>query len=108
MAQEERFVSHIDVSSRHDPGDNMKSTTVPHITLEKQAVAEYLSLTEITVKTEGRKYSHRDTIMKLNDVTTYLNEESEEKRTKQWNTNIQSYAEFEIGELTDRIFEEIN
>ena len=46
--------------------------------------------------------------MKLNDVTTYLNEESEEERTKQWNTNIQSYAEFEIGELTDIIFEEIN
>ena len=101
-------MSHIDVSSRHDPGDNMKPTTVPHITLEKQAVVEYFSLTEITVKTEDRKYSHRDTIMKLNDVTTYLNEESKGERTKQWNTNIQSYAEFEIGELTDIIFEEIN
>ena len=29
VAQEERFVSHINVSARHDPGDNTKPTTVP-------------------------------------------------------------------------------
>ena len=41
VAQEERFVSHIDVSARQDPGDNMKPTAVPQRTLEKQAVTEY-------------------------------------------------------------------
>ena len=43
--------------------------------------------------------------MKLNDVTTYLNDESEDEKTKQWNMKIQLNAELEIGELTDRIFE---
>ena len=108
VAQEEQFVSHINVSARHDPGDNMKPTTVLQKTLEKQAVAEYLPLTAITVETEGSKYSHRDMIMKLNDVTTYLNDESDEERTKQWNMKMQSDAELEIGELTDRLFEESN
>ena len=64
-----------------------------------------MSLTAITVKTEGRKYSHRDMIMKLNDVTTDFNDESEGERTKRWNIKMQSDAELEIGELTDRIFE---
>ena len=99
---------HIDVSSRHDHGDNMKPMTVPQKNLEKQAVSEQFSLTAITVKTEGRKYSHRDMIMKLNDVTTDFNDESEGERTKRWNIKMQSDAELEIGELTDRIFEEIN
>ena len=74
VAQEEQFVSHIVVSARHNPGDNMKPTAAPQQTLEKQAVIEYLSLTAIPVETEGRKYSHRDMIMKLNDATTDLND----------------------------------
>ena len=88
-----------------DPEDKMKPKTVPQRTIEKQAVVEYLSLTTIKVKTEGRKYSHRDMIMKLNDVTTDLNDESEEERTKLWNMKMQSDAELVIGELTDIIFE---
>ena len=83
---------HIDVYARHYPGDNMKPTTAPQLTLEKQAVAEYLSLTAITFKTEGRKYSHREIIMKLNDMTTDLNNESEEERTKLWNMKMQLYT----------------
>ena len=86
----------------------MNLTTVPHRTLEKKAVAEYLSLTAITVKIEGRKYRHRDMIMKLNGVTTDLNDESEEERTKRWNIKMQSDTELAIGELADRTFEEIN
>ena len=99
---------HIDVSARHNPRDNMKPTTVPQQTLEKQAVAEYFSLIAITVKTEGMKYSHRDMIMKLNDVTTDLNNESEEERTKLWTMKMQSDADLAIREFTDRIFEESN
>ena len=44
-------------------------------------------------------------ITKLDNVTTYLNDESEDEKTKQWNMKIQLNAELEIGELTDRIFE---
>ena len=36
--QGELFVSHINVSARHDPRDKMKPMTAPHRTLEKQAV----------------------------------------------------------------------
>ena len=50
--------------------------------LEKQAVAEYLSLTAITVKMEGMKYNCREMIMKLNDVTQNLKDELEEEQTK--------------------------
>ena len=89
-------MSHIDVSARHDPGDNMKPTTGHRRALEKQAVAEYLSLTAITVEIEGRKYSHRDMIMKLNDVTIDFKNESEEERTKRWNMNMQLDAELAI------------
>ena len=101
-------MSHIDVSARHYPGDNMKPTTVPQQTLEKQAISEYLSLTAITVETEERKYIHRKMIMKLNYATTDLNEEPEEEITKRWNTKIQLDTELAIVELNDRIFEEIN
>ena len=90
-------MSHIDVSARHDTGDNMKPTTGHRRTLEKQAVAEYLSLTAITVEIEGRKYSHRDMIMKLNDVITDLNDKSEEERTKLRNMKMQLDSDLEIG-----------
>ena len=46
--------------------------------------------------------------MKLNDVTTDFNDKSEEERTKLWTMKMQLDAELEIGELTDRIFEESN
>ena len=38
--QEERFLIHINVSARQDPGNNIKPTTVPQRTLEKQPVVE--------------------------------------------------------------------
>ena len=47
-------------------------------------------------------------IIKLNDVTMVLNNKSEEERTKRCTMKMQSDAELEIGELTDRIFEESN
>ena len=46
--------------------------------------------------------------MKLNDVTTDLNDEPEEGGIKLWNIKMQSDAELEIGELAYIIFEEIN
>ena len=56
-----------------------------------------MSLTAITVEIEGRKYSHRDMIMKLNDVITDLNDKSEEERTKLRNMKMQLDSELEIG-----------
>ena len=47
-------------------------------------------------------------IMKLNDVTTDLNNESEEERTKLWTMKMQPDADLAIREFTDRIFEESN
>ena len=46
--------------------------------------------------------------MKLNDVTTDLNNESEEERTKLWTMKMQPDADLAIREFTDRIFEESN
>ena len=46
--------------------------------------------------------------MNLNDVTTDLNNKSEEERTKRRTMNMQPDSELAIGELTDKIFEESN
>ena len=95
----------IDSSSiEYDISESTKKTSVPKRTSEKVAIAEYLNLVGITKEDDKRMYDDKFMLSKINDITTKLEDESEEERRSRWEDSLKSESEVFIDDMTDRLF----
>jgi hypothetical protein len=74
--RENKLIDHVDDDSNNDPGGNKKRTYVPNRTREYKCISEYISLCNMAIECQGRKYNTKDVwdVVLEDRVTTKLDD----------------------------------
>ena len=86
-----------------DVGNRKKKTITPQRVLEKHLIAELLLLSEATVEKEDRKYHRNLYWEKMSSITTKLQQESPQERSKRLMDQMRTSEEKAISHITDEL-----